>query len=179
MLNNTQLDGDFSKMVDGLPMPMIPLMESPPHFKSPDGLSPVGNVAVQQAPSPPISGMCSYVHVAPMEPILVDTSSTATFIDTSVSIHQGRKSILAAAMDDHMMVVGKAGVGPLVYRRVTNKPLLDDPSDCVLPSYDSRILREISNFPATSFGVCTQIGHPTPLDPCVLEVAKDSNQSSL
>lgn len=48
--------------------------------------------------------------MAPIEPVLVDTSFVVTFVDTSVFICQSRKSISAAVMDDHMVVVGKASV---------------------------------------------------------------------
>lgn len=61
-------------------------------------------------PAPPIFGLCYSTRVAPVELILVDTSS-----DTSVSIHLGRKFISAAAIDDHMVMIDKTGVGPLVY----------------------------------------------------------------
>lgn len=66
-------------------------------------------------PAPPIFGLCYSTRVAPVELILVDTSSAVIFIDTSVSIHLGRKFISAAAIDDHMVMIDKTGVGPLVY----------------------------------------------------------------
>lgn len=45
-LDNTQLDGDFSKIIDGLPISMIPPMGSFPHSKFSNGLSSVNNVAL-------------------------------------------------------------------------------------------------------------------------------------
>lgn len=53
--------------------------------------------------------------MARVEPVLVDTSFVVTFVDTSIFIRQGRKSISIAVMDDHMVIVSKASVHSLVY----------------------------------------------------------------
>lgn len=82
-------------------------------------------------------------------PVVVSANIRGT---SSLSHSKGKKSISAAKLDDHMVVVGKANVGTIDCRRVSNSSLIDDLGDCNLPSHDLRILRDISNVPVINMG---------------------------
>lgn len=110
---------------------------------------------------------------------------TPTFVSTDTggtslcSHHRTKKSISVAKLDDHVVVVGKAGISTVDCRKVSNNSLMNDPGDCILPSHDSGILRDISNVPISNMSAPHQVCDSGLTDACDIAVERGFELGSL
>lgn len=98
---------------------------------------------------------------------------------SSCSHPKGKKSISAAELDDHVVIVGKASIGTVDCRRVSNNSLINDPSDCNFPSHDLGILQDILNVPIFNVDANNQVCDSGLMDACDIAVERGFKLVSL